>query len=223
MKRYLALLISLLILTGTAAAIPPPIHVYFTTECDGPAFQVKVWVENWSGEEVTMDVVRTQTAPDMLGAEPLIESALVPENQQFSLVLTDPGVGPGDLGYFEATIYWLDGTEYGTFTDVLSCSEDPFLMRGWLNTDSQFEPCTGLELLECDTVTLHYVDLLQYVGTGELLEIYGWPEYLDERDDCWVQVESIVSLGIGTSCEDPVGLESTTWSSLKARYRQVIR
>ena len=144
-------------------------------------------------------------------------------SQQFALVLPDPVIGPGDLGYFEATIFWTDGTEYGTFSDVLSCSEDPFLMRGWLNTDSEFEPCTGMELLECDTVTLHYVDLLQYVGTGELLEIYGWPEYLDERDDCWVRVESIVSLGIGTSCEDPVGLEPTSWSSLKARYRQTIR
>lgn len=203
----------------SAEAFPPPIHISFTDECEGLAFQVKVWVENWSGEDITVSVRRTETAPDMLGEAILAEGVFVAGNQLFTMVLPDPGIGPGDMGYYMAEVFWPDGSYYGTFEEQLSCAENPYLMRGWLLDESTFQPCTSLGLLECETVTLMYPDLIQYVGTWELLEIHGWPYYLDARDDCWIQVEEIVSLGVGTLCEDVVSQQRVTWGTLKASYR----
>lgn len=203
-----------------ASAIPPPIHVTMSTTCDGDAMQVQVWVENWIEETIYLTVKRTESAPDMLGESILVESLAVPsENQPFGIVLPDPGIGPEDLGFYEAMVFLSDGSEYTVFTEQLSCTEEPYLMRGWLVSDSIFQPCAGLGLLECEEVTLLYGDMNEFVGTGELLEIHGWLNYLEARDECEVIVTAIESLGAGAACEDVVALSPSSWDAVKARYR----
>ena len=223
MKIRSSIMLGLLILCITplsALSIPPPFELSMETACLEDDFQVLVTMGNWSGETMLLTVRRVQVAPALPGELILLHEMAVPsQNDPIEVLLSDPGIGFEDIGYLEATISWPDGSVYDTFTQQLSCSEQPYVMRGWLLETTLFQPCTGFDLLECDTVSLLYGDLNLFVGTGELLEIHGWTQYLNGRDDCHVTVVHIESLGVGVTCEDVVGATALTWGSIKAQYR----
>ncbi len=199
---------------------PDPIPVSLSTACDGNHFFLHILVDNYEIEEMTMDVRRVESMPDVAGELVLATGLVIPANQQGTeFVLADPGIGPEDVGYYEVTVRWPDGSVYNIETAYLSCTAEPFVMRGYLLTNDSFLPCVGMGLLECDTVILQYGDINQYVGTGELLDIYGWPQDFNGRTDCGVLVVRVEPLGIGTACEGPVPVTATTWSAVKAYYR----
>jgi hypothetical protein len=213
-------LVAALVCAASAGAIPPPINVFMTTDCSDTEFVLRVVADNFSGETVMLTVRRVQDAPGLQGEQLLLDAVELPSAENpTQFLLPDPELGVQDIGYYEAVVTWADGSPYGSWSTQIACTEEPYLMRGWLLDDSTFQPCTGLGLLECDTVTLMYADMLQYVGTWELLEIYGWTEYLADRDDCWVTVTAIESLGVGTMCEEVVATAPVAWGAVKARYR----
>lgn len=222
--RSSVLVVALLVLASASFAqiIGPPISVTVDTDCQGDDFFLSVLIYNTDPEIelYTVTVRRVTTAPDMLP-----EALLTPEpvwltpGDYTHLVLPDPGVGPGDIGYYEIEIRYFDGLLYDSFYTWRSCTEDPFLMRGYLVESTMFVPCTGQEMLECGIVSLFYGDMNQYVGTNELLEIYGWVITLNGRDQCSVSVTRIEPLGAGVGCDDIVPAASMSWGTLKARYR----
>jgi len=206
---------------GMAQDLPGPVQVALSPVCDGNNFSLQLTVDNYDDfTQMTMDVRRAEIAPDMAGPLVLATGLIIPPAAQgLEFVFPDPGLGPEDVGIYEATVKWPDGSLYDVFSAQLSCTEEPYVMRGYLVTNDVFEPCTGLGLLECDAVTLQYGDMNTYVGTGELLEIYGWPQTLDSRQDCSVRVVRIDPLGIGVACEDVVPVMEASWSAVKAFYR----
>jgi hypothetical protein len=196
-------------------------EVNFATDCTDTEFHLQVSVNNYSGEPMYLTVRRAQTAPDLAGEAVYTSDVEIPSSVEDPVLFffSDPQIGVEDIGYFEADLAWPDGTIYDTFTTQVSCTAQPYLMRGWLMTNDVFQPCTGLGLLECESVNLLYWELEQYVGSYELLEIYGWTQYLDAVDDCLVTVVAIESLGEGVACQDVVALTPMTWDSLKSCYR----
>lgn len=221
LARILISVLLLLAFSASAQTIPSPVDVTFLSACEGEEFILRVSAFNFTGENLTLRVRRTGTAPDLLGEQILLEDVVLPYDLEdpLNLLVPDPGVGPGDIGYYEAEVFWPEGTLADTFTGEASCTDEPLLMRGYLLGSSLFQPCTGQGLLECSEVTLLYGDMNLYVGTWNLLEIHGWPTYLNGVDHCSVLVTSITPLGVGALCEDVVGVTSLSWDGLKARYR----
>ena len=218
---FTALFLLLIAAPALGQIYPAPVQITLSSTCDGSDFFLHVTADNFDDiTEMTMDVRRTETAPDMAGPLVLATGLVIPPGQQgLEFVFPDPGIGPGDVGMYEVEVKWPGGSLYDVFSDQFSCAAEPYLMRGYLLTNDIFQPCTGLGLLECDAVTLLYGDMNIHVGTGELLEIYGWPQVLDSRQDCSVLVVRIDSLGVGTACEDVVPSLKRSWSTVKALYR----
>jgi hypothetical protein len=217
--------VSFLILLLTAATagaqgVPGPMEINVSTACEGDAFVLRVSVLNIDPDVGSMSVTRVTTAPDMLPELLLTaDPVALPWNEITEVSLPDPGVGPGDLGIYEIELFWNDGSSYYVYQATRSCVDEPFLMRGYLLDTTEFLPCTDQGLLECDIVSLLYGDMNAYVGSNELLEIYGWPISLDARDNCAVTVYSIASLGTQTGCDDVVPAATVSWGAAKARYR----
>ncbi len=220
MVTRLMLLISLiLLLAGPALAQCEGFQALcLETACQGDELVLRVNVRaTYEGE--TLSVRRLQSAPDMLGELDLAEAIPIPfDGSYHEYLISDPGIGPEDVGIYQAVTV-LDGSHFRSVREHLSCTPDPYLMRGILNTSADFTPCVDVGLLECETVELLYGELSIYVGIGELLEVYGWPQDLDARDDCSVLVTRIESLGPNTYCEDVVATGTTSWGAIKARFR----
>ena len=210
----------LLAIATLAAAQETPMEIDVSTACQGDEFILTVSFINYDPDVDSIVVRRVTTAPDLLPAQLLTpEPISISFMEDVHLELPDPGVGPGDLGIYEIEMFWVGGTSYYVWTAHRSCVEAPFLMRGYLTDVTDFLPCTGQEMLECDVVSLLYGDMNLHIGTAELLEIYGWPITLYGRDQCSVTVHRIESLGTGQTCEDVVPAADVTWGTMKAQYR----
>jgi len=213
--------ILLVVATGTFAQ-GSPFVVTIDTQCQGDEFFLAVFIQNYTPDVEFYRVVvrRLTTAPDLLGEVLLTPEPvwLVPMDNT-ELLLPDPGVGPGDIGYYQIEILEPDDFVVENLYAWRSCTEEPFLMRGYLTDTTTFVPCTGQGMLECDVVSLMYGDMNEHIATNELLEIHGWVITLYDRDSCSISVNSIVPLGQGASCENVVPAANTSWGTLKARYR----
>ncbi len=202
-----------------AADLPGPVHWSVDVTCVGDGVSVHIVVDNFDITEMAMDVRRVESAPDMAGEVLLAADVAIPHGATQEFVLADPGLGAGEIGFYEVVMKYPGGSVYDTETVQRSCSAEPYLMRGYLVDTYLFAPCSGVGLLECDTVSLFYGDMNVHVGTGEMLDVYGWVETLNARDNCSVQVMRIEPLGAEARCEDAVGVTTATWSAVKAYYR----
>lgn len=200
--------------------MPGPMSIDVDTACVGDDFVLVVTVHNYDPDVASMTVKRLTTAPELLAEKVLTPSPVpLPFDEITQLELHDPGVGPGDLGVYEIELFWVGGSTYNVYRATRSCVEEPFLMRGFLMDVTEFKPCTGQGMLECDIVSLLYGDMNLYIGNNELLEIYGWPISLDARDNCAVTVYRIESLGTDVACDDVVPVDGVSWGAVKARYQ----
>lgn len=220
-----AVVFLILTLLASGALAAQTFGVFYERICEDIATQLRVTVWNQDldnpnlPEEFT--VIRRTTAPGL--AEPLLLTEtpipLPGYMEEVTVVVPDPGLSAGAIGYYEAWAHYADGDEVLMSEGGLSCVANPYLMRARLVTDDLADPCENIGLLECTSVLLADLDLLQYVGTGELLDIYGWPVWLDGPSACGISVTVIEPLGEGATCTDVVAVEPRSWSAVKSLYR----
>ncbi len=219
-------IVSLLVLLMASSALAAPTWgVSFSRICEDAVTQLRVIVWNEDPDHPNLPeeftIIRTTTAPGL--ADPLVLTTdpipLPPYGEQTVVLLPDPGVPAEAIGYYECWATFGDGSEVLTDEGALSCVTDPYLMRALLITDDVAEPCEGIGLLECTSVLLSDLDMLDYVGTGELVDIYGWPVWLNDVNSCGINVTRIEPLDDGATCKGVVALQPKSWSSVKSFYR----
>jgi len=221
----IAIVCLIVMLTATSAmAAWPIVFVSMERICEGGANQLAVTVQNWAdpdpGPDMGFTVTRRTTAPGL--ADPLLLTPelmpLPPYGETVTHLLPDPGLPAAGIGYYEG-FFHDGGFDYLDLEAESSCVEHPYLMRGYLVNEDVVNPCNDIGLLECTDVLINDVDLLQYVGSNEMLDFYGWPIWLDGVGDCAVTITHIVPLGDDATCQDPVVTESHSWSAVKSIFR----
>ena len=205
--------------TPAFAKIPWPSWIYMESVCDGENRVLRI-VADSPGEDMTINVRRTSCDPSLAGAVVLATGLVLPAKiYGLEFLVADPDLGPADTGFYEVELVDSDNETYWASTDQLSCAADPYIMSGYLMSDSSFLPCTNSSRFECDTVELLLGDMNQHINTGELLNIFGWVQNSTACDDCSVLVTRIDPLGQEADCVEEVATTKQTWGAMKATFR----
>lgn len=214
----------LLLLAANALAFPTW-GVDFARVCSEMLTQLEVTVWNNDFDNPTLPtgftIIRTTTAPGL--ADPLqLTATPIPmpaDGEQTTVLLDDPDLPANAIGYYQVWAHAPDGDEVLFSEAASSCVDEPYLMRALLVTAEETDPCEDIGLLECGQVQLSDPSMLEFVGTGELVDIYGWPVWLHGVASCGISVLRIEPLGAGATCEGVVAVQSESWSSVKSLYR----
>lgn len=221
------LLITALIVLAIAsqATAAPTIGISVGRVCDEAFNQVAVRIFNWEPDDnpyrpTEFTVIRRTTAPGLDDSIELTSTPipLPPYGEESVVYLPEPYLAEDAIGYYEGWAHYEDGYEYLMFDGADSCVEDPYLLRGYLMSEYEVLPCEGIGLLECSTVSFGDLDFLQYVGSGEMLDIYGWPVALGGVSNCGIAITHIEPLGEGATCEETVASQDLSWSTVKALF-----
>jgi hypothetical protein len=197
---------------------PYPYDVQFEATCEGDALTIRLIITDLYGEGLTVDVRRIESTPNMGGEVLLVSGLSLPADQAVTeLLVPDPGIQPGGAGLYEVVLMTSYGYNIPAYYDHLSCTEVP-VMVGHMWTDGEFEPCDTESLYMCDQVDLAFAEDTQYIGSWQVLEVYGFPQAFNARDDCRIQVMDIVPRE-ETACPGPVPVNAATWGALKSTYR----
>lgn len=197
---------------------PYPYDVAFGAACEGDALTIRLIITDLTNEGLTVDVRRIESTPNMGGEAVLVSGLFLPVDQGVTeLLVPDPGILPGGAGLYEVVLTTFYGDVLPAYYDHLSCTEVP-VMVGHMWTDGVFEPCDTESLYMCDQVDLAFAEDTQYIGSWQVLEIYGFPQAYNDRDDCRIQVMDIVPR-VETQCQGPVPVSAATWGALKSTYR----
>jgi hypothetical protein len=218
-KPVLSILAALTLCLLAAAALAQPV-IEMSLACEGDQVVVRVSMLLVPPEAGGLEVVREVTVGDCGGAVLLTPEFVAPPANWGYLEqqISDPGLTTNQLGQY--VLYYHD--EHGNRQEVdrvwHTCGE-PIVARGRLLTTYAFEPCAGVCLLECTSVDIAFVDDLQYVGTGEIVELRGWPAVYNGPDDCSVAIADVVPLGAGATCADSSPAQAASWGAVKSLYR----
>lgn len=223
MRALFMILIVILCLSTTAAAYPPW-SIGLGRVCEEGVSQLRLYLGSIEdpGIElpVSATVVRTTLIPGF--DEPVLVTTeavpMVEPGGWETVILDEPQYDDDVLGYYEVYSQWADGSERLEDTLRHSCDE-PYLIRGRLLDDSTVEPCTGIGLLECTSVDIADLEFLQYVGTGQYVDIYGYPIWVESVSNCGVAITNVIPVPEGEGCEGVVATEARSWSAVKSLYR----
>ncbi len=216
-------LLLLLLVSGALAA--PTWGINFHRVCDELVTQLQVTVWNNDFDNPTLPteftVIRTTTAPGLADPLLLTETPIpMPDfGEETTVLLDDPDLPANAIGYYQCWAHSPGGDDVLVSESSASCVDEPYLMRARLLTDDTAEACEGIGLLECTQVQLSDPSMLEFVGTGELVDIYGWPVWLHSVDSCGISVLRIEPLGEGATCEGVVAVQAASWSAVKSLYR----
>jgi hypothetical protein len=216
-------LLALAVVPATAFGQAPPDQPYpydvgFGAVCEGDVLTIRLTITDLYAEGLTVDVRRIESTPNMGGEAILVSALSLPAGQAVTeLLIPDTGIQPGGAGLYEVVLTAYYGDVLPAYYDHLSCTEVP-VMVGHMWTDGDFEPCDMGSLYMCDQVDLAFAEDTQYIGSWQVLEIYGFPQAYNDRDDCRIQVMDIVPLA-QTDCDIPIAVNTATWGALKSTYR----
>lgn len=204
---------------GSTLAVAQEVFV-LQFQCDGDQAVLHGSMHFVDPDAVGVEVLRvytTSTCEDTvtLTSEPI---APPPNYSLLTFDVPDPGLTTGMLAYYVLRYRDVSDVPHDVVRVWGTCG-NPIIERGWLTTDSTFMPCTGYCLLECTEVELLYADMLQYVGSNEVLELRGLPTYFASDADCRVTVSEIVPLGPDADCGSTSPVEAMDWGALKSLYR----
>jgi len=223
-RLAIALVLVTLIASSASAAVPNWYAVVLRT-CEEGVSQLELRMSADEDVPVELPVSVTVTRktvlpgfedPVLLTAEPV---PMVDYGGYETVVLTEPQFSDDRIGIYEIRTQWANGEEHLEGEYEHSCSAHPYLMRGRLITNNEFEPCEGIGLLECPTVSIADLEFLQYVGTGQMVDIYGWPIWLAGVDQCGISITNVEPLPEGEGCEGVVATQPMSWGAVKGLYR----
>ena len=223
MKKLIV--VSLLVFAFAAQAPAwPQYGISVSRVCEEALNQVRIRVFNYGFDNPMLPdeftVIRRTTAPGLDEPWLVTETPIpLPEYGEIvTIMIPEPDLPADAIGYYEGWAHWDDGDEQLMFDEEDSCVDHPYLLRGRLLTEYEVQPCEGIGLMECTIVSIVNVEFLQYVGTGEMLDIYGWPAWITDAQNCGIAISHIEPLGMGATCSDPVGTQARSWSAVKALF-----
>jgi hypothetical protein len=218
-KPLLPILVVAALSLPAANAFAEPV-IEMSLACESDSVVVTVSMLLVPPEAGGLEIVREVTVGDCGGPVSLTPEFIAPPSNWGYVVhrISDPGLTIQKLGQY--VLYYHD--ENGARREVdrawHTCG-DPIIARGRLLTTYAFAPCTEVCLLECTSVDIAYVDDLQYVGTGEIVELRGWPVIYAAPDDCSITIADVVPLGAGATCADSSPTQAVSWGTVKSLYR----